>query len=65
MEKIKILSDDRNVYKNDEVVDVADLIRSYCDSTNDNDLKDWLWKIPIPSAVDFIAKAWVIEYKYI
>lgn len=65
MEKIKILSDDGNVYKNDEVVDIADLIRSYCGSTNDNDLKDWLWKIPIPSAVDFIAKAWGIEYKYI
>ena len=65
MGKIKILSDDGNVYKNDEVVDVADLIRSYCDCTNDNDLKDWLWKIPIQSAVDFITKAWGIEYKYI
>lgn len=65
MGKIKIISDDGNVYKKDEVVDVSDLIRSYCDCTNDNDLKDWLWKIPIPDAVDFITNAWGIEYKYI
>lgn len=65
MGKIKIISDDGNVYKKDEVVDVSDLILSYCDTINDNDLKKWLWNIPIPDAVDFIAKAWGIEYKYI
>lgn len=65
MGKIKIISDDGNVYKKDEVVDVSDLILSYCDCTNDKSLKDWLWRVPIPTAVKFIADAWGIEYEYV
>lgn len=67
MGKIKIISDEGEVYAKGEIVDVHDLITSYCECC-DNESKsiaDYVCRIPIPSAVDFIAKAWGIEYEFV
>lgn len=65
MGKIKILSDRDGVYEVGSVVDVMSIIRDYLNCCTDNSLKGWIERIPIPSAVDFIADAWGIEYKFI
>lgn len=65
MGKIRIKSDDGAVYEIGSVIEVADFIKSYRECTNDKSLIDWLYRIPIPSAVDFIAKAWGIEYEFV
>lgn len=65
MGRIRIKSDDGAVYEKGSVIEVADFIESYCECTNDKSLIDWLYRVPIPSAVDFIAKAWGIEYDFV
>jgi len=42
-----------------------DLIRSWMECCTDDSLKDWISRIPIPSAVHFIADAWGIDYKFV
>lgn len=65
MGKIKILSDRDGVYEVGSVVNVMDLIRSWMDCCTDDSLKGWISRIPMPSAVQFIADAWGIDYKYV
>lgn len=64
MGKIKILKGN-DIYKVGEVIEVVDLIRDYCSGCSDKDMIDWLWRVPIPTAVKFIADAWGIEYEYV
>lgn len=63
--KIKILSDAGNVYPVDSVIGVDKLIKAYEETTDDKSLCDWLYGVPIPTAVKFIADAWGIEYKFV
>ena len=65
MGKIKIEHDGGGVYQAGQVLGVDTLIRDYCDCTTDESLKDWLYRIPIPSAVAFIAAAWGIVYNFV
>lgn len=65
MGKIKILSDRDGVYEIGSIVNVMDFIQSYIDCCTDNSTTEWITVIPIPSAVNFIAEAWGIDYKYV
>ena len=65
MGEIRIIRDSGNVYQNGEIVSVADFIQSWTDCTDDQGTIDFVWRIPIPSAVDFIADAWGIEYEFV
>lgn len=65
MGKIKILSDRDGVYEIGSIVNVMDFIQSYIDCCTDNSITEWITVIPIPSAVNFIADAWGIDYKYV
>lgn len=62
---IKILSDNGNVYEEGQIISVGQLIDDYSNCTNDKGLIDYLWRIPIPSAIAFIAEAWGIEYEFV
>ena len=62
---IRIISDRGDVYEVGSTVSEMDFIQSYCDTSSDEDTKDWLQSIPIPCAVGFIADAWGIEYKFV
>lgn len=63
--KIRILSDAGNVYAVDSIVGVDELIKDYEETTNDKSLCDWLYRVPIPTAVKFIADGWGIEYEFV
>ena len=65
MGRIRILSDRDGVYEVGSIINVGSLIVDYCNCTNDKDLINWLYNIPIPSAVAFITKAWEIDYEYV
>lgn len=47
------------------IISVEQLINDYCECTDDQDLVAFLWRIPIPSAIDFIADAWGIQYEFV
>lgn len=64
MGKIKILKGN-DIYKVGEVIEVGDLIRDYCSGCSDEDVIDWLWRVPIPSAVEHIAGMLELEYEYV
>ena len=65
MGKIKINSDNGNVYEIGSIVNIMDFIDSFCGCTNDESLVAYIYRIPIPSAVDFIADAWGIDYEFV
>lgn len=65
MGKIKILSDRDGVYQVGSIIDVMQFIQAYIDHCNDKSTNEWLCVIPIPSAVNFIAEAWGIEYEFV
>ena len=63
--KVKITNDGGGVYEHGEIIEVADLIRDYCDCDNDKSTQDWLWSVPIPTAVKHIADMWELEYEFV
>ena len=65
MGKIKITSDKHVVFKSDTTMDVMDFMMQYFDETEDKELVDWLQRIPIPSAVDYIAQEWGLTYRFV
>jgi len=65
MGKIKITSDKYGVFKSDTTMDVMDFMSQYFKETKDKALVDWLQRIPIPSAVDYIAQEWGLTYKFV
>lgn len=65
MGKIKITSDKYGVFKHDTIMNVMDFMRQYFNEMEDKALVDWLQRIPIPSAVDYIAQEWGLTYKFV
>ena len=65
MGKIKIIHDPDGVYEDGSVHDIKDIIISYCECCSDKSLADYLYRIPIPSAMAFICNAWSLEYEYV
>lgn len=65
MGKIKITSDKHGVFKTDTVMDVMDFMRQYFNEMGDENLVDWLQRIPMPSAVDYIAAECGLTYKFV
>lgn len=65
MGSIRIKSDRDGVYQPGEVVDVKDIIESYCECATDKSLVDWINNTPIPTAISFIAVAWGLEYEFV
>ena len=65
MTKVKITTDRCKVFKADTEIDVMDFMRMYFDEMEDKTLVSWLQRIPIPSAVDYIAQKCGLTYKYI
>lgn len=65
MGKIKITSDKNGVFKSDATMDVMDFMSQYFKKTEDKSLVDWLQRIPIPSAVDYIAQELGLTYKFV
>lgn len=63
--KIRILSDAGDVYAVGSIIGVDELIKDYEETTDDKSLCGWLYGVPIPTAVKFIADAWGIEYKFV
>ena len=65
MGQIKIISDRDGIYEVGEVVKVEDLIKSYRECCTDESIDGYICRIPIPSAVHFIAEAWGLDYKFV
>lgn len=65
MGTIKILSDRSGVFSKGETYNVMDFLQGYFDVSPDSSLVAYLQRIPIPSAVDYIAKDWGLEYKFV
>ena len=65
MGMIKIINDSGKCYKKGEIVKCKDIISDYCDICNDESVESWLYKIPIPNAINFIAGAWGIDYEFV
>ena len=65
MGKIKITTDKYGVFKSDTVMNVMDFMSQYFKETEDKSLVDWLQRIPIPSAVDYIAQEWGLTYRFV
>lgn len=65
MGKIKITSDKYGVFKSDTTMDIMDFMRQYFNEMEDKSLVDWLQRIPIPSAVDYIAQEWGLTYRFV
>lgn len=65
MGSIRIKSDRDGVYQPGEVVGVERVIESYCECATNKSLINWIYSIPIPSAIDFIAGAWGLEYEFV
>lgn len=67
MGKIKILNDPNGRYQEGSVYEVTDIIRDYCKANEgkDNGMTDYVCRIPIASAIDFICEAWQINYKFV
>ena len=65
MGKIKIIHDLDGVYEDGSVHDIKEIIRDYCDCCTDESLMDYLYRIPIPSAMAFICNAWSLEYEFV
>ena len=65
MGKIKITSDKYGVFKSDTTMDIMDFMTQYFNEMEDKSLVDWLQRIPIPSAVDYIAQEWGLTYRFV
>ena len=67
MGKIKILNDPNGRYQEGSVYEVTDIIRDYCEANKgrDNGMTDYVCRIHIASAIDFICEAWEINYKFV
>ena len=65
MGKIKITSDKYGVFKSDTVMNVMDFMSEYFKEREDKALVGWLQRIPIPSAVDYIAQEWCLTYRFV
>ena len=65
MGKIKITSDKYGVFKSDTVMNVMEFMTQYFNEMEDKSLVDWLQRIPIPSAVDYIAQEWGLTYRFV
>lgn len=65
MGTIKILSDRSGVFSKGEIYNVMDFLQGYFDVNPDSSLVAYLQRIPIPSAVDYIAKDWGLTYEFV
>lgn len=65
MGRIEILYDSGHVYGRGEIIEIKTLIRDYCECDRDPATEEWLYRIPIPDAVKFIADMWGIDYRFI
>lgn len=65
MGKIKITSDKYGVFKSDTTMDIMDFMTQYFNEIEDKTLVGWLQRIPIPSAVDYIAQEWGLTYRFV
>ena len=65
MGKIKITSDKHVVFKSDTTMDIMDFMTQYFNEMEDKALVSWLQRIPIPSAVDYIAQEWGLTYRFV
>lgn len=67
MGKIRILSDDGGVYAAGTVIGMMELIRSFCDCCDyeNRSVADYVCRIPMPSAVAFIAESWGLQYEFV
>ena len=65
MGKIKITSDKYGVFKSDTTMDIMDFMTQYFNEMEDKTLVSWLQRIPIPSAVDYIAQEWGLTYRFV
>lgn len=62
---IRIKRDDGQVYEPDTVISADKLLRDFCEASNPAECpQGWLYRIPMPDAIDYMAKAWGIEYEY-
>ena len=65
MGTIKILFDHSGVFSKGETYNVMDFLQGYFNVTLDSSLVGYLQRIPIPSAVDYIAKDWGLTYEFV
>ena len=66
MGQIEIIYDSGKVYEEGHILSVEELFKQWCESMPRRESDwDWLNRIPIPSAVKFIADAWGIRYKFV
>lgn len=65
MGTIQILSDRDGVYAEGSQISIMRFIQDYLDACPDSGVQGWLTRIPMPSAVAFIADAWGIDYKFV
>ena len=65
MAKVKITNDGGSVYEHDEIIEVEDLIRDYCDCDNDEETQAWLRKVPVETSVKHIADMLELEYEFV
>lgn len=67
MGKIQITNDPEKVYPDGTIISVDQLFRDYKDTLTEANMSTyhWLCRIPIPSAIAFIAKAWGFDYKFV
>lgn len=64
MEKIKILSDYGNVYTPNTIIKIADLLKDYKDTVDEEDfviVSQWDER----KAVEFIADAWGLKIEFL
>jgi len=60
---IRIKSDRNNIYGEGKVISANTLLKDYKERTNGKDY-GWLINIPMPAAIDYMAKDLGIEYEY-
>lgn len=65
MGTIKILSGENGIYNAGTVIEIMDFLQGYFNVTPDKSLVDYLQRIPIPSAIDYIAKDWGLKYEFV
>lgn len=65
MAKVKIINDGGGVYEHDEIIEVEDLIRDYCDCDNDEETQAWLKKVSVITAVKHISDMWELDVEFV
>ena len=63
--EVEFIEDSEHIYQPGDQINAIDLIDDYCncDPPGMKDVSDWLYRIPVPRAIAFIAEAWGIGYK--